>query len=184
MQISYDVSDWKAQYDQGDIRPANLDEAIDLMRESSVKPGRLATALIVGRELGHVNDDNLPSNKMANLMGTSLAISHYRSRQTARVQLGKERKETDVPRFVASPTIEDGKEATFDFAVEALQPEVTVVDYNDKAAAERAKAYLMSNVVGRIRDRLKLVALNSPKELPTVAKELKRQIDEIVKELS
>jgi hypothetical protein len=57
------------------------------------------------------------------------------------------------------------------------------VDYNDPAAADRAIAYLMTNVMGRIRDRLRLVALNKPDHVKGVAAELKRNIDTIVMDL-
>lgn len=186
MQISYDVSDWKQQYDNGSERPADLDEAIDLMRESSVKQGALAVALIIGRELGKVNDPNLPSNKMANLMGASLALARYRSRQKVKATVQPSGKEVNLRRFVAQATIEDGEQAEYGFdtpnAVNDVQSisSVTVVDYNNPESADRAIAYLMTNVVGRIRDRLNLIALHRPSEVKVVAEELKQRIDEIV----
>jgi len=189
VQISYDVSDWKQQYDNGGERPADLDEAIDLMRESSVKQGALAVALIIGRELGKVSDPNLPSNKMANLMGTSLAIARYRSRQKVRATVKPSGKEVNVRRFVAHATIEDSEQAEYGFdtpsamADAASFTDVTVVEYNNPEAADRAISYLMTNVVGRIRDRLSLVALHRPNEVKVVADELKAAIDRIVEGL-
>lgn len=103
MQISYDVSDWKKQYDDSRNRPTNLDDAVDLLRESDVKMGELAVSMIVGRELGKVEDDALPSNKMSNLMGMSLFISRHVSKQRAKVRMGKRQYETTVPRFVSPP---------------------------------------------------------------------------------
>lgn len=190
MQISYDVSDWKAQYDATEDRPTNLDEAIDLMRESSVKQGQLAVSLIIGRELGKVADPNLPSNKMANLMGASLAIARYRSRQKVRTAIKPSGKQVDVRRFVAHPTVEDGERAEYGFDTPnaltdaASFSDVTVVEYNNPEAADRAIAYLMTNVVGRIRDRLSLIALHRPNEVKQIAKELKQRIDDIVAELA
>lgn len=189
MQISYDVSDWKSQYDASSERPADLDEAIDLMRESAVKQGSLAVALIIGRELGKVNDPNLPSNKMANLMGASLAIARYRSRQKVKTKAVGSDKEVTVRRFVAHATIEDGEQAEYGFDTPSAVNDVssitsvTVVDYNNPEAADRAIAYLMTNVVGRIRDRLSLIALHRPNEVKQIAKELKQRIDDIVEGL-
>lgn len=80
--------------------------------------------------------------------------------------------------------MEKGTETTYDYKVEALQPEVTKVEYNTPAAAERAKVYLMTNVTGRIRERLAIIAMNDPSSVAQVAKELKAAIDGIVKELS
>lgn len=184
MIISYDASDWKKEYDNGNIRPTNVDDAIDLMRESDVKTSQLAVALIVGRETGEVKDETLPSNKMANLMGMSLHVSRYRSQQRAKVRLGKNQHETTVPRFVGTATTDKGEMVTYDATVEALRPDVTVVDYNTPEGAERARVYLMTNVIGRIRERLGIIAVNDPKQVAKVAAEMKAAIDDIVKELS
>lgn len=181
MEIRYDATDWKNHYEQSAARPTTLDDAIDLMRESNIKPGELAVLLIVGRELGIVKDPNLPSNKMSNLTGTALAVSRYRSRQRAQVTIAG--KKTSVQRFVSTVTIEEGEQAAYQMTTPSIDVDVTTVDYNSDAAAERAISYLMTNVVGRIRDRLSLVALNRPKELAKVVRDLKAAIDEIVKEL-
>jgi hypothetical protein len=106
MQISYNVSDWAEHYQKSDVRPTSVDEAIDLMRESNIKLSELAILLIVGRELGIVKDVTLPSNKIGNLTGTALHLSHRRSRQTARVTIAGH--DVDVPRFVANSTVEEG----------------------------------------------------------------------------
>ena len=182
MQISYDVTDWKTQYDKTGDRPTSLDEAVDLMRESNIKSGELAMLLIIGRELGIVTDDRLPSNKMSNLTGMGLHLARHRSRQTARANVGGT--EMDVPRFIAQATVEDGVEGDYAFDVPALSSDVTVVDYSNPEAADRAVAYLMTNVVGRIRDRFKLIALHKPNDVKRIAKELKGRIDEIVKEMT
>ncbi|HSG61618.1 MAG TPA: hypothetical protein VLA24_09315 [Pseudomonadales bacterium] len=185
MRISYDVSDWVDTYNASKDRPRNIDDAIDLMRESAIKSGELAALLIVGRELGEVTDASLPSNKMSNLTGMALHIARYRSRQRVTVKLGKNQHETTVPRYVATTTTdEDGEMKTYDSTVAALEPETTVVDYNTPVAAKRARTYLMTNVVGRIRDRLAVIAVTDPGGVQRVADELKAAIDEIVKEIS
>lgn len=181
MEIRYDVSDWKNHYEQSAARPSSLDEAIDLMRESNIKPGELAMLLIVGRELGIVKDQNLPSNKISNLTGAALAISRYRGRQRAQVKIAG--KDTSVPRFVSTVTVEEGEEAGYQATTPSVADDVTVVDYDTIAAAERAISYLMTNVLGHIRERFRLIALTKPKELQRVAKEMKAAIDEMVKEL-
>ena len=181
MQISYDATDWKQQYDSSPAKPTSMDDAIDLMRESNVKPGELAMLLIVGRELGIVRDPNVPSNKISNLTGVALAVSRYRSRQTAKVTIGD--KQIEVPRFISTVTTEEGEEVGYQSTMPSFDRDVTIVDYNDQAAADRAIAYLMTNVTGRIRERLAIVAVNRPKEVAKVAKQLKAAIDEIVAEL-
>ncbi len=181
MQISYDVSDWKQQYDGSSSRPVSADEAIGLMRESDISLSELAMLLIVGRELGIVKDATLPTNKLSNLTGMAKHLSTYRSNQRAKVNLAG--KDVDVPRFVANATVAEGKEAGFQFTVPNGNPDTTVVDYNDPAAADRAIAYLMTNVLGRIRERLALIAVNKPKELGRIVKELKKAIDDIAKDL-
>lgn len=181
MRISYDATDWKQQYDSSPAKPASMDDAIDLMRESNVKPGELAMLLIVGRELGIVKDPNVPTSKISTLTGMAKAVSDYRSRQTAKVTING--KQVEIPRFVSTVTIEEGEEVSYQATVPSLDRDVTVIEYNDQAAADRAIAYLMSNVTGRIRDRLAIVAVNRPKEIGKVVKELKRAIDEIAAEL-
>lgn len=181
MQISYDITDWKQQYDSSSAKPTSMDDAIDLMRESNIKPGELAALLIVGRELGIVKDPNIPTNKISNLTGVALAVSRYRSRQMAKVTIGG--KQTEVPRYIATVTTEEAEEVSYQATVPSLDRDVTVVDYNDQAAADRAIAYLMTNVLGRIRDRLAIVAVNRPKEVSKVVKQLKTAIDEIAAEL-
>lgn len=181
MQISYNVADWADHYQKSNVRPSSVDDAIDLMRESNIKLSELAMLLIIGRELGIVKDATLPSNKISNLTGTALHLSHRRSRQTVKVQIAG--RDVDVPRFVANSTVEDGVQSGYQYTVPNGNPDTTVVDYNNPAAADRAIAYLMTNVLGRIRDRLSLVALNKPDHVKGVAAELKRSIDKIVAEL-
>lgn len=182
MEIRYDVTDWKQQYDANSaVRPSSADDAIELMRESDARVSDLALSLIVGRELGEVQDASLPTNKLANLLGMSNHLTNYRARQTAKVNIAG--KEQNVPRYVANATIDAGVETGFEFTTPNGNPPTTVVDYNDPAAADRAIAYLMTNVIGRIRDRLKLVALNKPDELSKVVKNLKKTIDDIARDL-
>lgn len=182
MEIRYDVSDWKQRYDtEQSVRPTSADEAVELMRESHIRVSDLALSLIVGRELGHVQDAGLPTNKLANLLGMSNHLTNYRARQTAKVTIAG--KEQNVPRYIANATVDAGVEVGFEFTVPNGNPPTTVVDYNNPAAADRAIAYLMTNVTGRIRDRLKLVALNKPDELSKVVENLKKAIDDIAKDL-
>lgn len=73
MEIRYDVTDWEQNYNQNQsVRPASADDAVDLMRESNTRVSDISVALIVGRELGKVKDETLPSNKLSNLLGMSL----------------------------------------------------------------------------------------------------------------
>lgn len=181
MEIQYDITDWKNHYDASDARPASIDEAIGLMLESDIKPSEAALLLIVGRELGLVKDPNLPTNKISNLLGVSQRISQYRAKQVAEVRIAG--KTTTVPRYVSTVTVDEGEEVAYQAQAPSIQPATTVVDHNTQAAADRATAYLMTNVVGHIRDRLKLVALNRPDAVRGIVKELKAAIDEIVKDL-
>lgn len=175
MEIRYDITDWEQAYDASKTRPGNMDEAIDLMRESDIKLSELALLLIVGRERGEVQDERMPTNKLSNLLGLAKHVSAYRGRQMARVSIAG--KDMEVPRFVSTVTIEEGVPSS-------EQSGNTVVDYDTEEAVERAISYLMTNVIGRIRDRCKIVALNSPAKLQKVADELKLAIDEIVDELT
>ncbi len=181
MEIRYDVTDWANDYKSSTTKPTSLDEAIELMRESNIKPGELAKLLIIGRELGIVKDSRLPTNKISNLTGMALHVSRHRSRQVAQTRIAG--KDVEVPRFIANATVEEDVEAGFEFTVPNGNPDVTVVDYNDPVAADRAIAYLMTNVLGRIQERLRLIALNKPQELGRVVKELKKAIDDMAKEL-
>lgn len=193
MQISYDVSDWKQQYDQNQsVRPTSADDAVDLMRESNTRVSDISVSLIVGRELGKVQDETLPSNKLSNLLGMSLHLARYRSRQMAQVKIAGH--DTEVPRYVANATIEEGVDATYEVTAPPpngngkrspapSNPPVRVVDYNNPVAADRAIAYLMTNVMGRISERLKLVALHKPHDLDAIADELKAGIDRMVEKL-
>lgn len=181
MQISYDATDWKQQYDSSPAKPTSMDDAIDLMRESNVKPGELAMLLIVGRELGIVKDPNVPTSKISTLTGMAKAVSDYRTRQTAKVTING--KQVEIPRFVSTVTIEEGEEVTYQSTVPSLDRDVTVVDYNSSAAADRAISFLMTRIIGSIRERLKLIAVNRPKEVGKVVKQLKAAIDEVAAEL-
>ncbi len=182
MEIRYDIADWEQAYDTSQARPTNMDEAIDLMRESDIKLSELALLLIVGRERGDVQDERMPTNKLSNLIGLARHVGSYRSRQKARVNIAG--KDVDVPRFVSTATIEEGEQGDYQFAVPSLNSDSTIVDYDTQEASERAISYLMTNVVGRIRERLSLIALNSPAQLNKVADELKSAIDEIVDDLT
>ncbi len=191
MEIRYDVTDWKQRYDENQsVRPASADDAVDLMRESNTRVSDISVSLIVGRELGKVQDDTLPSNKLSNLLGMSLHLARYRSRQTAQVKIAG--KDTEVPRYTANATIEEGVEVSYDATTPngtqatkqtPVNPPVRVVDYDNPIAADRAITYLMHNVLGRISERLKLVALHKPQELDAIATELKAGIDRIVEKL-
>lgn len=193
MEIRYDVTDWKQNYDQNQsVRPASADDAVDLMRESNTRVSDISVALIVGRELGKVKDETLPSNKLSNLLGMSLHLARYRSRQMAQVKIAG--KDVEVPRYTANATIEEGVDATYEATVStpngngkrkpaSSNPPVRVVDYNNPVAADRAIAYLMTNVLGRISERLKLVALHKPQDLDAVADDLKAGIDRMVERL-
>lgn len=173
MIISYDVSDWKEEFDKSDNRPTSGDDAIDLMRESSVKTGELARDLIINRELGNVDDESLPSNKMANLMGMSVHLSGKISRQAVKARL-QNKKEVRLPRFVA--TTEQGRKERPD--------EVTLVEYRDPKAVERAVEYLMNSLMGRVRERLEIVAASEPGKVKQVVSDLKKAIDKLAKELT
>lgn len=190
MEIRYDVTDWKQRYDENQsVRPASADDAVDLMRESNTRVSDISVSLIVGRELGKVKDDTLPSNKLSNLLGMSLHLARYRSRQTAQVKIAG--KNTEVPRYTANATIEEGVAVSYDATAPngthatkpPVNPPVRVVDYDNPVAADRAITYLMHNVLGRISERLKLVALHKPQDLDAIATELKAGIDRIVEKL-
>lgn len=195
MEIRYDVTDWKNRYDENkSVRPASADDAVDLMRESNTRVSDISVALIVGRELGKVQDETLPSNKLANLMGLSLHLARHRSRQMAQVKIAGH--DTEVPRYVANATIEEGVDATYEATVPTpngngsgkhkpapSNPPVRVVDFSNPVAADRAIAYLMTNVMGRISERLKLVALHKPEDLDAVVADLKAGIDRMVEKL-
>lgn len=195
MEIRYDVTDWKQRYDENQsVRPVSADDAVDIMRESNTRVSDISVSLIVGRELGKVKDETLPSNKLSNLLGMSLHLARYRSRQTAQVKIAG--KPMEVPRYTANATIEEGVEVSYEATTPTpngngkraakqapVNPPVRVVDYNNPVAADRAITYLMHNVLGRISERLKLVALHKPQDLDAIAAELKAGIDRIVEKL-
>ena len=96
----------------------------------------------------------------------------------------------DVRLYVAQATTDEsgekpevGNEATVEAIQELPSSAVTLVEFNDEAAQERVIRYLMTNVMGRIKERLTLIAAGKG-DVKGVAKELKREIDSIVKELT
>ena len=184
MEIQYNIDDWHDEYQSSQEKPASFDEAVDLMQESSIGMGKLAMLLIVGREKGQVNDERMPSNKLANLTGVAKALGSYRYNQVIKARVGKDQHEVSIPAYVAHATVDDGQRAEFEFTLPLAQSETTIVKSTDDAAIERCISYLFSQVTGRIRERLTIIAATKPPLVSSVANELKDAIDDIVEELS
>lgn len=188
MKIEIDVTDWVDEAEQSPLKFKDQGDIIAAMAETSIKPlqaGRLAT---VFREMGVADEDILPPNKINLQMGAACFISQVIARQRTTVEINS--KPYDVRLYVAQATTDetgDKPEAINEFTVETIQDlpssEVTLVEYNDEAAQERIMRYLMTNVMGRIKERLTLIAAGKG-DVKAVAKELKREIDSIVKELT
>lgn len=188
MKIEIDVTDWAEEAEQSPIKFKDQGDIIAAMTETSMKPLQAARIAIPLREMGIANKDILPPNKLILQIGAAYSISQAIAQQRTTVEINN--RPYDVRLYVAQATTDetgDKPEAINESTVEAIQElpssEVTLVEYNDEAAQERIIRYLMTNVMGRIKERLTLIAAGKG-DVKAVAKELKREIDSIVKELT
>jgi hypothetical protein len=188
MILEIDVTDWAEEAERSAIQLRNQDDIISAMSETSIKPlqaGRMATVL---REMGVADPDILPSNKVNLQMGAAYSISQMIARQ--RVQVLVNGQTHDVRRYIAQATTDESGQTPelneFNAMAEALadmpSSDVTLIEYNDELAQERIVRYLMTNVIGRIRERLTLIAA-AKGDVRGVAQVLQSEIDNIVKEL-
>jgi len=187
--INIDVTDWKEETEQSAIQFKTQDDIIAAMSETSMKPMQAARIATVLRETGAADKDIIPPNKVNLQLGAAHAISRRVAQQRANVQI-KGQPHT-VRRYVAQATTDDTGtkpelnefSATAEAIEEMPTSEVTLVDFNDPLMEERVLRYLMTNVMGRIKERLTLLAANKC-DVKAAAEALKAEIDRLVEELT
>lgn len=183
MILEIDVTDWEKEAKASPVQIRTQDDIIAVMSETSMKPLQLARMAIVLREKKQADDDILPPNKISLQLGAAHAISHRTNRQRVAVKIKD--KAHDIPRWTATVTKDEygtrPEEGVFNSDAPVVGSPVTLVEYNDKAAQERAVHYLMTNILGHIRIRLAVIAAGKG-DVRGVVNELKSQIDRIASE--
>ena len=188
MILQIDVTDWQQEVNQSAIQLRTQEDIIAAMSETSMKPLQAARIATVLREEGIADKDIIPPNKVNLQMGAGYAISQMIARKRVDVQIKGETH--SVRRYVAQATTgEDGHKANvneFSATAEALEDmptsEVTLVEFNDPLMQERVIRYLMTNVMGRIKERLTLLAANKG-DVRAAVDALKTEMDSLVAEL-
>lgn len=182
MKIEIDISDWHDEVVTSNIELHSIEDVVDAMQEMSIKPLAAARHLIVSRESGKADANVLPQNKLLLMTGGALEVN--RRIDNLRRVASLNGKDYVVREFVAtvttSPNHKHG-EMVYDSSMPMLPKDATLVCSDDEVALDRAENYLMTNVTGRIRERLLIIALGKG-DVDGVAERLKNQIDSIVSE--
>lgn len=178
MILKIDVTDWKEEAEQAAIKLTSQDDVITAMQETNLKPMAAGRQLIVNRELGKAQADVLPANKVCLQIGAALAVSRRIERVRADVTINGDTQ--SVRRYVGTVTTDETGLTEYNSEMPSIfdDSNSTLVEYSDPIAQERAIQYLMTNVMGRIDERLKLIAAGKG-DVRKVADTLKGEIDHI-----
>lgn len=173
--IQIPIDDWVTEWEASPVQPQTQDDIMAAMQETAMKPSQMGRLALVGRELGHAEQDILRPNKVTLQLGLAYQITRMIQARRVDVEVGD--KTYSAREFVAS--VEDG-----DGSEEAQEPETAVlVDIHDELAVERASKYLFTTVCGFIFQRLLILAANK-QDVRSVAEKLKTEIDLMTERLT
>lgn len=208
MQISIDVTNWLDEYMQEEVNVSTLEALIDRATQDRMTAKQLSRLVIVARERGEIDDDDmLPANKALLNTGGALSVNMMMSQQKRRIETnGKTYLVRELIAPVRDSYAADETQAeqasqvadethtrrahTFDSEagvtpkMEPTPPDTPyLVRLGSPEALRRAELYLERRVPGYIMGRL-LVIKESGGDVEAAGDMLKEKIDEMVGELT
>lgn len=188
--IVIEVNDWKKEYDDFPHKIESFEDAVERQVSSSYSVQEMARMIVVGRELGDIEENIIPPNKCILATGASVAYSQklVARKKNERTPSGKKvrvREYVGQVNTVVERTDDEGKPLPSEY-VPANKEEAKDAGfkrYDTPAASRRAKTYLLNTVPSHIKSRLNIIAVNGG-DVVEVAELLKQKIDEIVVRLT
>lgn len=177
--IKEDITDWQDEFNQiePDIRTK---EDLIKLRQTNLPPAQVGRLAIVSRAMGLADEDILSPNKELLNWGSAQEIASMmaKARQTIKLANGKE---IIARKFVGHEMPDETEDLEAEPDNGNAPVDYSMVTSNSPAAIDRAARYLMSNVLGRVRERLVIVAQDKEAFKQTV-KDFRQEFEAIVAE--
>ena len=170
MEVSINIEDWHREALATETPIKDVDTILELL-EQGMHSGQVARMAVVWREKGEAPDGLINPNKTLLYVGAQDSVTRLVQRQRHKVD-GKNGQTFEASSYVGA--VSEGQE---DGGMEQ-----SYVRHDDKRAIERAQHYLASAVPGHVWGRLLLIYENGG-DVKAASRQLKREIDEMVKKL-